>query len=81
MHGFVEVGTCRNWFCRDVGPGHEDGYCSEDCRVQATGCTVPFCACRGADLGLRQCTSCTQYVKGLVNGRCEECRACDEALS
>jgi hypothetical protein len=35
-----EVGTCRNdpW---------EDGYCSDDCREQATRCTVPFCGCAG----------------------------------
>jgi hypothetical protein len=79
MHGFVEAGTCRNWVCGEVGPRHEDGYCSEDCRIGATGCAVPFCGCRGADLGLRQCMSCTLFVRDLVDGTCAECRVSNEA--
>jgi hypothetical protein len=47
MHGFVEVGTCRNDPCGQYGARGEDGYCSEDCRQQATGCSVPFCGCGG----------------------------------
>jgi hypothetical protein len=48
MHGFVEVGTCRNDPCGQYGGRGEDGYCSEDCRREATGCSVPFCGCGGA---------------------------------
>ncbi len=36
MHGFVEIGTCRNDPCGQVGPREEDGFCSSSCREQAT---------------------------------------------
>jgi A20-like zinc finger len=48
MHGFVEAGTCRNDPCGQYGARQEDGYCSHDCRVQATRCSVPCCGCGGA---------------------------------
>jgi hypothetical protein len=48
MHGAVEVGTCRNGPCGQYGARGEDGYCSDDCRREATGCSVPFCGCGGA---------------------------------
>jgi hypothetical protein len=41
------VGTCRNQVCGQTDLLWADGYCSEDCREQATGCPVPFCACEG----------------------------------
>jgi hypothetical protein len=48
MHGAVEVGTCRNGACGQYGARGEDGYCSDDCRREATGCGVPWCGCGGA---------------------------------
>jgi hypothetical protein len=42
-----EVGRCRNEVCGQADLLWEDGYCSDDCREQATGCTVPFCGCAG----------------------------------
>jgi hypothetical protein len=51
MNGFVEVGICRNDACGQYGGREEDGYCSESCREEATGCGVPGCTCGGADQG------------------------------
>ena len=42
-----EVGTCRNDPCRQTDLLWEDGYCTETCREQATGCEVPGCTCAG----------------------------------
>jgi hypothetical protein len=42
-----EVGTCRNQPCGQIDLLWEDGYCSEDCRAQGTGCPVPGCRCAG----------------------------------
>jgi len=42
-----EVGTCRYRDCGQRDLLWEDGYCTEDCREQATGCPVPFCGCAG----------------------------------
>jgi hypothetical protein len=74
MHGFVELGTCRNGPCGQWGPLLEDGFCSDDCRREATGCSVPECRCRGADDGVSLCTSCERYTWRVVGGRCPDCR-------
>jgi hypothetical protein len=42
-----EVGRCRNDPCRQLDLLWEDGYCSDGCREEATGCEVPFCTCAG----------------------------------
>ena len=42
------VGVCRNQVCQQMDLLWEDGFCSDDCREQATGCPVPFCGCGGA---------------------------------
>jgi hypothetical protein len=41
------VGTCRNDPCGQMDQLWEDGFCSGDCREQATGCDVPLCGCAG----------------------------------
>jgi hypothetical protein len=43
-----EVGTCRYVDCQQTDLLWEDGYCSDTCREEATGCEVPFCTCAGA---------------------------------
>jgi hypothetical protein len=47
-----EVGRCRSDPCGQADLLWEDGFCSEGCREQATGCDVPFCGCNG---GCRAC--------------------------
>jgi hypothetical protein len=42
-----EVGACRNDPCGQTDLLWEDGYCSDTCREQATGCEVPGCPCAG----------------------------------
>jgi hypothetical protein len=42
-----EVGTCGNDPCRQLDLLWEDGYCSDSCREQATGCEAPGCTCAG----------------------------------
>jgi hypothetical protein len=42
-----EIGTCRNDPCGQTDLLGEDGYCSDTCREQATGCEVPGCTCAG----------------------------------
>ena len=42
-----EVGRCRNDPCGQLDLLWEDGYCSDTCREQATGCEVPGCTCAG----------------------------------
>jgi hypothetical protein len=43
-----EVGTCRNQDCGQTDLLWEDGYCSDSCWEQATGCEVPGCSCAGS---------------------------------
>ena len=50
-----EVGTCRNEPCRQLDLLWEDGYCSDTCREEATGCEVPGCTCGGG---------CARAVRG-----------------
>jgi hypothetical protein len=42
-----EVGTCGNDPCGQTDLLWEDGFCSDTCREQATGCEVPGCTCAG----------------------------------
>ena len=42
-----EVGTCRYVDCQQTDLLWEDGYCTEECRAEVTGCEVPFCTCAG----------------------------------
>jgi hypothetical protein len=74
MHGFVELGTCRNGPCGQSGPLLEDGFCSDDCRRDATGCSVPGCGCGGGCDGVSRCVACERYTWGVVGGRCPDCR-------
>jgi hypothetical protein len=46
------LGTCRNQVCQQTDLLWADGYCSEDCREQATGCPVP---CNSASTGPTEC--------------------------
>ncbi len=69
------IGQCRNPVCMRVEALTEDGFCSEECRSETTGCSVPGCGCGGADDGVSQCTSCWRYAAGVVNSRCPACRA------
>jgi hypothetical protein len=61
MHGFVEVGTCRNDPCGQYGGREEDGYCSEECRREAT---RVFAALPGADRQPRQPRAMAQHYLG-----------------
>ena len=74
MHGFVEVGTCRNDPCGQVGPLLEGGFCSDSCRRETTGCSVPGCGCGGVCDRVSRCTDCERYTWGVVDGRCPDCR-------
>ena len=42
-----EVGTCRNQDCGQTDLLWEDGFCTEECRAEVTGCEVPSCTCAG----------------------------------
>ena len=42
-----EVGTCRNQDCGQTDLLWEDGFCTEECRAEVTGCEVPGCTCAG----------------------------------
>ena len=42
-----EVGRCGNDPCRQLDLLWEDGYCTDTCREEATGCEVPDCTCAG----------------------------------
>ncbi len=68
------IGHCKNPACMQLEALTEDGFCSEDCRMQVTGCSVPGCGCRGADDGVSLCTGCELYANGVVDGRCQDCR-------
>ena len=50
-----EVGTCRNQDCGQTDLLWEDGFCTEECRAEVTGCEVPGCTCAG---------DCAQAVQG-----------------
>jgi hypothetical protein len=78
MHGVVEVGTCRNQPCGQAGPLLEDGHCSDTCRIEATGCAVPGCTCRGACEGVSPCADCRRYAADVVAGPCADCRQAPE---
>jgi hypothetical protein len=74
MNGFVELGTCRNDPCGQCAPLLPGGFCSDDCRREATGCSVPDCGCGGACDGVSQCTSCERYTRDVITGGCPDCR-------
>jgi len=42
-----EVGRCGSDPCRQLDLLWEDGYCTDTCREEATGCEVPGCTCAG----------------------------------
>jgi hypothetical protein len=42
-----EVGPCRNDPCGQTDLLWEDGYCSDTCREEATGCEAPGRTCAG----------------------------------
>jgi hypothetical protein len=69
------IGTCNNPTCMQTGLLLEDGYCSDDCRMEATGCSVPGCYCLGADDGVSRCGECERYTWGVVAGRCSDGRS------
>jgi hypothetical protein len=75
MHGFVEVGTCRNDPCGQYGALLIGGFCSDTCRMETTGCSAPDCHCGGQCDGVNRCTDCERYTWGVVHGRCPDCRA------
>ena len=67
------IGQCKNPACMQLEALTEDGFCSDECRTQATGCSVPGCGCGGADDGVSRCTDCERYTAGVVDGRCPDC--------
>jgi hypothetical protein len=69
------IGTCQNPTCRQTATLLEDGYCSDDCRMEATGCSVPGCECLGADDAVSWCSDCERYTGDVVAGRCPDCRS------
>jgi hypothetical protein len=69
------IGTCQNPSCRQTATLLEDGYCSDDCRLEATGCLVPGCECLGADDAVSRCRDCERYAGDVVAGRCPDCRS------
>jgi hypothetical protein len=72
------IGTCKNQTCMQTDILLEDGYCSDDCRLEATGCSVPGCRCLGADDGVSRCSHCERYTWGVVAGRCPDCGSAPE---
>ena len=72
------IGTCKNQTCMQTDMLLEDGYCSDDCRLEATGCSVPGCRCLGADDGVSRCSHCERYTWGIVAGRCPDCGSAPE---
>jgi hypothetical protein len=72
------IGTCKNQTCMQTDMLLEDGYCSDDCRLEATGCSVPGCRCLGADDGVSRCSHCQRYTWGVVAGHCPDCRSAPE---
>jgi hypothetical protein len=68
-------GTCKNPTCMQTDLLLEDGYCSDDCRLEATGCSVPGCQCLGVDDAVSRCSDCERYTGDVVAGRCLDCRS------
>jgi hypothetical protein len=68
------IGQCKNQPCRQTDALTKDGFCSDACRRETTGCSVPECGCGGACDGVSLCTSCERYTWGVVDGRCPDCR-------
>jgi hypothetical protein len=68
------IGRCKNPACMQVDALTEDGFCSDDCRMRLTGCSVPGCLCGGGCDGVSRCTDCELYSAGVVDGRCPGCR-------
>jgi len=69
------IGQCKHQACRQTGALTDDGFCSDTCRMEATGCSVPDCGCGGVCDGVSRCTSCDRYAWSVVDGRCPNCRA------
>jgi hypothetical protein len=68
------IGQCKNQACEQTDALTDDGFCSDTCRMEATGCSVPDCGCRGACDGVSRCTSCDRSTWSVVDGRCPDCR-------
>ena len=51
------IGQCKNQACGQTDALTYDGFCSDTCRMEATGCSVPDCGCRGADDGVSRTTT------------------------
>ena len=69
------IGTCKNPTCMQTDLLLENGYCSDDCRLEATGCSVPGCQCLGVDDAVGRCSDCERYTGVVVAGRCLDCRS------
>jgi hypothetical protein len=68
------IGRCANEPCGQLDALTEDGFCSDTCRMEATGCSDPGCSCGGECDGVSACSSCGIYTWGVVAGRCPDCR-------
>jgi hypothetical protein len=68
------IGQCKNQACGQTDALTDDGFCSDTCRMEATGCSVPDCGCGGVCDGVSRCTSCDRYTWSVVDGRCPDCR-------
>ena len=55
------IGQCKNQACGQTDALTDDGFCSDTCRMEATGCSVPECGCRGVCDGVSRCTSCDRH--------------------
>jgi hypothetical protein len=56
------IGQCKNQACGQTDALTYDGFCSDTCRMEATGCSVPECGCGGVCDGVSRCTSCDRYT-------------------
>jgi hypothetical protein len=68
------IGQCKNQACGQTDALTDDGFCSDTCRMEATGCSVPECGCGGVCDGVSRCTSCDRYTWSVVDGRCPDGR-------
>jgi hypothetical protein len=69
------IGQCKHQACGQTDALTYDGFCSDTCRMEATGCSVPECDCRGVCDGVSRCTSGDRYTWSVVDGRwCTGCR-------
>jgi hypothetical protein len=68
------IGQCKNQACGQTDALTDDGFCSDTCRMEATGCSVPECGCGGVCDGVSRCTSCDRSTWSVVDGRCPDCR-------